>query len=138
MVALNAEDIVREEAGVRIIVRRSKADQEGEGREIAVLIGSRPKPVAALDAWLEHAGITEGAIFRPVAKGGRIQASRMRGADVARAIKRVVDAAGLDPASFSGHSLRAGFVTTAAIEGPGLCPTFVRLTWIRCHRREAY
>jgi integrase len=44
----------------------------------------------------------------------------MRAADVARVVKRVARAADLDPASFSGHSLRAGFITAAATYGAPL------------------
>lgn len=117
LVALDLGDIVREERGVRVIIRRSKTDQEAEGAEVAILAGSRLKPVAALDAWLAFAGITEGALFRPIAKGSRIQPGRMRAADVARVVKRAAEAAGLDPAQFSGHSLRAGFITSAVEAG---------------------
>jgi hypothetical protein len=41
----------------------------------------------------------------------------LRGIDVARAVKRYAERAGLDPAEFAGHSLRAGFVTSAAESG---------------------
>jgi integrase len=36
-------------------------------------------------------------------------------------VKRRLEAAGFDPASFSGHSLRAGLATSAAMAG---APTF--------------
>lgn len=35
-------------------------------------------------------------------------------------MKRCVDAIGLDPADYSGHSLRAGFVTSAAVHSARL------------------
>ncbi len=34
--------------------------------------------------------------------------------DIARIVKRYAEAVGLDPSKYSGHSLRAGFVTSAA------------------------
>jgi integrase len=41
----------------------------------------------------------------------------LRGHDVARLVKVYAAKAGLDPREFSGHSLRAGFVTSAAESG---------------------
>ena len=55
----------------------------------------------------------ESPLFRSLAGGGVIKASRMTGHAVNEAIKRRVAAAGLDPAQYGGHSLRAGFVTQA-------------------------
>ena len=39
----------------------------------------------------------------------------MHPSDVARIVKRYAEAVGLDPSEYSGHSLRAGFVTSAAV-----------------------
>lgn len=36
---------------------------------------------------------------------------------MANVVKRAAERAGLDPTEFSGHSLRAGFATTAAANG---------------------
>jgi hypothetical protein len=47
-------------------LRRSKTDQEGLGRRVAIPRGEIACPVAALRAWLDAAGITEGAIFRRI------------------------------------------------------------------------
>jgi site-specific recombinase XerD len=58
-----------------------------------------------------------GAVFRAIWRGGRLKPRGLRGIDVARAVKRYAAMAGLDPAEFSGHSLRAGFVTSAAETG---------------------
>jgi hypothetical protein len=55
---------------------RSKTDQEGAGHVVAVPRGSKLRPVEALDDWLEAAGIADGPVFRPVAKGGRVSPSR--------------------------------------------------------------
>jgi integrase len=41
----------------------------------------------------------------------------MAGIAVARIVKRLAERAGLDPARYAGHSLRAGHATTAAIAG---------------------
>jgi integrase len=38
----------------------------------------------------------------------------------ARIVKRYVQRVGLDPASYSGHSLRSGFLTSAAASGASI------------------
>ncbi|TPG36414.1 hypothetical protein EAH89_30115 [Roseomonas nepalensis] len=42
---------------------------------------------------------------------------RLSDRNVARVVKACVGAAGYDPTAFAGHSLRSGFITTAAREG---------------------
>ena len=117
LVALNVGDVERQPEGILITIRRSKTDQEGAGQMIPVPRGTKLKPVAALDAWLAAAGITSGPIFRPVNKGGRVIDARLTDQSVALIVKRRAAAAKLDPVLFSGHSLRAGFVTSALEDG---------------------
>ncbi len=75
LVALDVADLAWEPKGCRVTIRRSKTDQEGEGAVVAVPEGRRLTPLAHLRAWLEAAGITEGAVFRPLWKGGGRQGS---------------------------------------------------------------
>ena len=70
-----------------------------------------------LAAWLELAGISEGPIFRGVDRHGRIMPGRLTDRAVALIVQRTAEAAGLDPARFAGHSLRAGLATSAAMAG---------------------
>ena len=77
LVALNVGDLEETEDGFRITIRHSKTDQEGRGQVIAVCRGGASCPVKAVKAWLAESGILEGAIFRPVAKGGRLGESRL-------------------------------------------------------------
>jgi site-specific recombinase XerD len=118
LVALNVEDLTIDDEGLRVTLRRSKTDQEGEGRQVGIPYGSTAKtcPVRALKAWLEAAKIDRGPVFRGVLRGA---AGDRRASDkaVARAVKRAARRAGLDPSSFAGHSLRAGLATTAAKAG---------------------
>jgi integrase len=119
LVALNVGDLQFTEDGVRITVRRSKTDQEGEGREVGIAHGQHAitDPVRALRAWLEAAGIERGPIFRAIVPDGTVSSKRASDKAVARLVKRAANAAGLDPATVSGHSLRAGLVTSAAMAG---------------------
>lgn len=113
LVGIDVEHVTWTEDGVRLLIPRSKTDQEGQGQTIALLRGTKLRPVAALRAWLDAAGITSGPVFRPVALGDRMAPSRLTADSAARVIKRAATAAGLDPEAFSGHSLRAGYVTSA-------------------------
>ena len=116
--ALDVSDIVRAPEGLRVTIRRSKGDQEGAGAAIAIPAGRRLKPVQHLETWLERAAVTEGPLFRRLSQcGTRVLADRMSDRSVAEIVKARAKAAGLDPAVFAGHSLRAGFLTSAARAG---------------------
>ena len=60
LVALTVADLADAPDGLRVLIRRSKTDQEGQGATIAVPNGSRLRPVAAVKAWLGAAGIEWG------------------------------------------------------------------------------
>lgn len=94
----------------------SKTDQEGEGATVAIPWGREEAlcPIRALRRWYEASGITEGPVWRPVGKGGRLAGKALDARDVARVMKRRAAAAGLNPDSYAGHSLRSGFITEAA------------------------
>jgi integrase len=126
LVGLDVEGIQVVPEGLHIALPRSKTDQEGEGRAI----GIRPQkdesrcPVHALARWIEAAGITEGPVFRPIERvpgeGDVVMTRRLVDKQVARVVKAAVASIGLDVDDFSGHSLRSGFVTTAARQGRSL------------------
>lgn len=114
LVALNAEDIAMSAGGLDVTIRRSKTDQEGAGALVAIPTGRTLKPVAAVLAWMMAAEIESGPLFRPVSKDDRARLDRLTAQSVALVIKHYAKLAGLDVSEFSGHSLRAGFVTSAA------------------------
>jgi integrase len=118
LVGLDVGDIELVRQGIILHLRRSKTDQEGEGRKIGIPFGrTRWCPVAALDLWLRASRIIEGAVFRPVDRHGRMQDARLSGEAVSLVVRGRVAAAGLEPVRYSGHSLRAGFATSAAQAG---------------------
>jgi hypothetical protein len=53
----------------------------------------------------------------PVAKGGRLGAKRLTDKSVCNLVKAYAKRIGLDPAAFGAHSLRSGFLTSAARRG---------------------
>lgn len=119
IVSLDVADVQITRAGLVVHLRRSKTDQEGAGRSIGIPHGANKAtcPVRSLTAWLKAAGITDGAIFRSVNRHGQLQPGRLSPAAVAEVVKRRAAAAGLDPALYAGHSLRAGMATSAAAAG---------------------
>jgi integrase len=119
LVALTLADVERTPDGIVLHIRQSKTDQDGQGDQIAVPNGRKLKPVEALDVWLEAAAITQGPIFRRVMKGGLL-GHALTTQSVALIVKRWCRAARVDPTLFSGHSLRAGFVTSALEDGADL------------------
>jgi site-specific recombinase XerD len=120
LVALDIEDIEETKEGLRAMIRRGKTDQEGKGAIIAIVRGAVVCPVAAYRAWVEAANISTGPVFRPIAKGQRLQEARLTDRSVAKIVKAHAARIGLDPAVFSAHSLRSGFLTSAAARGASI------------------
>jgi integrase len=75
---------------------------------------------------LEQLGVARGSehhrgpIFRGVDRHGRVACEGLSDRTVARIVQGTGEKAGLDPKAFAGHSLRAGFATTAAKKGKSL------------------
>ena len=119
LVALDIEDCAFGKDGLTVTLRRSKTDQDGAGRKIGIPYGSNPEtcPVRTIQAWVETAALSSGALFRSINRHGQVQAGRLSGIDVARVVKKLALRAGLDATAYAGHSLRAGHATAAAIAG---------------------
>ena len=98
-----------------LMIRQSKTDQHGRGQKIAILDGHNIRPIKRLRAWLESAGIISGPLFQTMKRGGHLRGKPMHHSDIPRIVKHYASLIGLDPAVIAGHSLRAGFVTSAAV-----------------------
>lgn len=122
LVGLDVEDVELVIEGLRVTLRRSKTDQEGRGVEKGIPYFSRPEqcPVRTFRVWLERSGINKGPLWRAINRHDQIRPGRLGDQAVASIIKRAALRAGLDPARFAGHSLRAGFATSAAAGGASL------------------
>jgi len=121
LVALDVEHVTESEEGLRVFIGCSKTDQEAEGVTIAVARGSGEAcPVAAIRDWLDASGIESGPIFRPINKSGVVGADRLTAQSVALVVKAHAERAGLDAKQFAGHSLRSGFLTSAAGKGASI------------------
>jgi site-specific recombinase XerD len=120
LVALDVADIEETETGLLVTIRGSKTDQEREGVTIAIARGDIACPVKALREWLDAAGIESGPLFRPINKVGTVAATRLTCRSVANFVKAYAGRAGFDASTFSGHSLRSGFLTSAASKGASI------------------
>lgn len=116
LVAINMGDLRFEPDGVTITVRRSKTDPTGRGRAVGIALGHDRLtcPVRNLESWIAASEIDRGAVFRRMHRGDIVGTDRLRPASVATTVKFAAASAGLDPKLVAGHSLRSGFVTTAA------------------------
>ncbi len=137
LVALQLRDVEAVPGrGLRLLVRRSKTDPHGRGQEVAIWANPAEPPLcpaAALEAWLSLrtkapdlapalsvAERVERPLFCAVTKSGRLTGAALSDKAVTRLVKQAAADIGLDPAQFSGHSLRAGLVTAAGDAGAGL------------------
>lgn len=118
LVGLQISDVEFVEQGLVIHLRKSKTDQEGEGRKIAIPFARGSVcAVLALKNWLEVASVDSGPLFRPISRHGFIESKQLSAQAVAIIVKERAEAVGLNACNFSGHSLRAGLVTSAAQAG---------------------
>jgi len=133
LIGLLLSDLTETKEGFVVLLRHSKTDQLGRGRQVGIPRASIDKtfrtfetemvcPVKALSAWIatlkEH-GITRGPIFRHVDKAGTI-GENLHARSISRILKYHAEKAGIDPTLVSGHSLRAGAATELAIRGVDL------------------
>jgi site-specific recombinase XerD len=118
LVGLDRDDVEQHPRGLLLTLRRSKTDQQGRGHKVAVVDGKLKVP-QAVQAWIDAAGIGSGPLFRGCDRG-KILDTPLDGGSFARMLKRRVEAVGLDPKLFSGHSCRRGFATSADEAGADL------------------
>jgi len=129
LVNLQIADLTETDEGMVILLRKSKTDQNKQGRKVGIPRANNEGevcPVEALNAWLEvlkQHKITKGTLFRNLdrknGKGGVIGAS-LAPASVSILLKKHAEKAGIDPELVSGHSLRAGAATELALRGVDL------------------
>jgi len=117
--ALNVEDLQRKPAGVLVTIRRSKTDPDAHGQLVGVARGDNrlTDPIRALDAWLKVRPSEPGALFTRVLYRNHPTSERIGPRAISRTVQERANEAGFDGVPVSGHSLRAGHATTAAVNG---------------------
>jgi site-specific recombinase XerD len=120
LAALTADRVAEHPNGLVLTLPRSKTNQTGEQVELVVLprAGHPDRcAVTALARWRELAGITDGPLLRPVGKSNTALPRPLHPESINTLVQQAVARAGHDPAHYSAHSLRAGFVTYAHLRG---------------------
>lgn len=117
--ALNVEDLLRKPTGVLITIRRSKTDPDAQGQLVGVARGDNrlTDPIRALDEWLTVRPSEPGALFTRVLWRNHPTSERIGPRAISRTVQERASAAGFDGMPVSGHSLRAGHATMAAVNG---------------------
>ena len=119
IISIDFEDLEFVPEGLKIMIRKSKTDQFGEGmiKGLPYFNNEIYCPVLNLKKWLEISKIKSGPIFRRFSKGSLISDKRLTDQSVVLIIKEYLKLAGIENKNFSGHSLRSGFATVAAESG---------------------
>jgi integrase len=122
LVSLNVADLTLRKGLAVLRLRGSKGDPTAQGESKVIHAEADPAlcPVRALQDWLatlRARRLADGPLFTRMDATGKPTDRRLSAQSVALIVKRIVAAAGLDPRQFSGHSLRAGFITAAALAG---------------------
>lgn len=122
VVGLCYEDLTFIEPHLHIRLKKSKTDQEQRGLDKPIFgeIDSIYCPVQAIQHWLSQSGIKSGHIFRRISKADRINLNKnqaLSSVAYVNQLKHYAALAGLDSKQLAGHSLRSGFVTSAAMNG---------------------
>ena len=120
VVAVNVGDF----KGSTLTLRSSKTDQEGIGETLYVCDNTR----ALLKQDRERAGITRGAVFRHIRRGGHVQSDRLTTVSARRIIQKRAHAAGVE-GFISGHSLRVGSAVSLAQSGATVVDMQVAGRW---------
>ena len=107
LVSIEYDDLDFVTEGVKIVIKRSKTDQTGQGmiKAIPYFDNKTYCPVTSLRNWINFLNIDKGKIFNISDK------------TVALIIKKYALLAGLDQKKYAGHSLRSGFATSTAETG---------------------
>lgn len=86
----------------------------GEQDDVVYLSG---RPVEALNTWMAAGKIESGSVFRAIGRWGTVSRRALDPQSINAIIKQRVEQAGLEPAEFSAHGLRSGYLTEAANRG---------------------
>ena len=120
VVAVNVADFDKN----TLIVRQSKTDPEGTGTALYVTGDTR----RVVKRYLKKVGITKGAVFRRIRKGGHVGQERLTHFSVLRIIQQRAEAAGID-GFIAGHSLRVGSAVSLAQAGATIVDMQVAGRW---------
>ncbi|NOE36250.1 tyrosine-type recombinase/integrase [Ruegeria sp. HKCCD7318] len=114
---LRREDVSLKELDAKGVVWISLLETKTTVKGETPLLVLKGRAAQALVHWIEVAGITDGALFRPVSKADRVLSRRLSPDAIYQIVKHRVALAGLPEGFASPHGLRSGFLTQAALDG---------------------
>ena len=135
IVTLRFEDIKithpedSETPSVSILLRRSKTDQDAQGRWLYIRLATWH----AIQEWISASDVDSGLLFRGVNRGIKITKGLGVG-QIGRIYKRLVRIAGLDEKlaqHISGHSMRVGAAQDLLLSGASLPIIMARGRWTK-------
>lgn len=115
-------EIDHKDGVMSVLIRQSKTDKAGAGQRILVPRGDRIRPIELVQNWITRGEIKDGYLFRGITRGDKVRSGDkpIHSDEVSRILKKLAKEIGIDPEKVSGHSLRAGFITSAAAHGARL------------------
>lgn len=98
---------------VAVHLGRTKTEH-GDQTSGVLLVGP---PADALHAWLKHAHVSSGPVFRAIDRWGRVAETALTPEAINLIVKTRCRLAGLDDRQYSAHGLRSGYLTEAGRRG---------------------
>lgn len=104
--------------GMTCFLSRTKGDRAHNGTTFKAPALARLCPVNSYIAWVELAGLTDGAVFRGINRWGQVSAQGLHMNSLVPLLRSLFASAGITfAAQYSGHSLRRGFAQWATANG---------------------
>ncbi len=120
--ALDLADISVVADGLKVVIRKSKTDQEGNSYELGIARGETPEtdPVLAWTAYRDERECFAGSLEETEPAFVSYRNRRLDEGDIGDILKKRAKAFGVPTKGLSAHSLRAGCITAAAEAGHAL------------------
>ncbi|MBD1551205.1 site-specific integrase [Pseudomonas typographi] len=110
-------NVVQRGQGMKLFLPTTKNDRQNLGTHFHVPSLQSLCPVQAYEAWIAHAGLAHGPVFRRIDRWGRVGEQALHPYSVGGLLRRLLCEAGVAEQGISSHSLRRGFAGWAASNG---------------------
>ena len=129
LTSLRIEDIQIKNNAASILLRKSKTDQDRQGKWLSINL----RTLRAIMAWINSAKIQSGYILRGVRKDN-VVSDQIEPGQISRILKRLSKKAGLNEAQIkkiSGHSIRVGAAQDLLLSGASLPMIMAKGRWTK-------
>lgn len=127
LTSLRIEDIQLNNNGATILLRKSKTDQDAQGKWLNISLHTYD----AITSWIASANIQSGYIIRGIRKGNLVR-DHLEPGQISRILKRLCKQVGLNEAqikNISGHSMRVGAAQDLLLAGASLPMIMAKGRW---------